>query len=80
MKVVWSCFRGLFADNPRALYEGALPRLPGAEHVWLANERTEHTFPAGVRTVRYPSDEARAELESADVVVANDCISQVWTK
>lgn len=80
MKVVWSCFRGLYADNPRALYEGAVSRLPGAEHVWLANERTEHSFPADVRTVRYPSDEARAELESADVVVANDCLSMLWDK
>ena len=51
VKVVWSCFRGLYADNPRALYKGAVLRLPGAEHVWLANESTEDTFPPEVRTV-----------------------------
>jgi CDP-glycerol glycerophosphotransferase len=80
VRIVWSCYRGLYADNPRSLFEGLRARLPGAEHVWLCNERTEGSFPAGVRTVRYPSPEAREALESADLVVANDCLSMEWTK
>jgi CDP-glycerol glycerophosphotransferase len=56
-------------------------RLPDTvEHVWLCNDRTRPTFPAEVETVLYPSPEARATLESADVVVANDCLSMSWTK
>jgi CDP-glycerol glycerophosphotransferase len=80
VRVVYSCFRGLYADNPRAVYEGALARGVEATTTWLCNERTEGTFPPGVATVRYPGREARAALESADVVVANDCISMEWTK
>jgi CDP-glycerol glycerophosphotransferase len=80
VRVVYSCFRGLYGDNPRAIYEGAAARGVEATTTWLCNERTEGTFPAGVETVRYPSPEARAALESADVVVANDCISMDWAK
>jgi CDP-glycerol glycerophosphotransferase len=80
VSIVWSCYRGLYADSPRSLFEGLRARLPDAEHVWLCNERTEAGFPAGVRTVRYPTPEAREALESADLVVANDCLSLEWTK
>jgi CDP-glycerol glycerophosphotransferase len=81
VKVVYATFRGLFADNPRALYEGIKERFPqGVEHVWLCRETTRPTFPTGVDTVLYPSPEAAAALESADVVIANDCLSMPWTK
>jgi len=81
VKVVYATFRGLFADSPRAIYEGMRKRLPdGVEHVWLCNAHTRPTFPAEVETVLYPSPEARAALESADIVVANDCLSMPWTK
>jgi CDP-glycerol glycerophosphotransferase len=81
VNVVYATFRGLFADNPRALYEGLLART-GEEvtHTWLCNEKTRPTFPAGVQTVLYPSPEAAAALESADLVIANDCLSMPWTK
>jgi CDP-glycerol glycerophosphotransferase len=81
VRAVWSCFRGLYADNPRALYEGFLARDPqGVTHTWLCTAATEGTFPAGTATVRYGTPEARAALESADLVVANDCISMDWVK
>jgi CDP-glycerol glycerophosphotransferase len=81
MKVVYATFRGLFADSPRAVYEGLRRRVPeGVEHVWLCNDRTRPTFPGDVETVLYPSAEARAALESADIVVANDCLSMPWSK
>src|SRR6476619_2551970 len=80
MKIVYATFRGLFADNPRAVYEGIAARGGDVTHTWLCNERTRPTFPAGVETVIYPSSEAAAALESADVVIANDCLSMPWTK
>lgn len=80
MRIVHTCFRGLYADNPRALYEGMLRRGIDATHVWMCTPATEGTFPPGVVTVRYPTPDSAAALESADVVIANDCISQVWTK
>jgi CDP-glycerol glycerophosphotransferase len=81
VKVVYFTFRGLFADNPRAVYEGLLAR--GARdltHTWLCTEKTEHTFPSGVETIVYGTPEAAAALAAADVVVANDCMSMEWTK
>jgi len=81
VRIVYSTFRGLFADNPRALYEGLLRRRPdGLTHTWLCNERTRASFPAGVETVIYPSAEAVTALETADVVIANDCLSMPWDK
>jgi CDP-glycerol glycerophosphotransferase len=80
MRIVHSCFRGLYADNPRALYEGMLRRGVEATHVWLCTAATEASFPPGVETVRYPTPESAEALSSADLVIANDCISQLWTK
>ena len=81
MKIVYATYRGLFADNPRALYEGLQKRLPhDVGHIWLCSPKTRSSFPADVRAIVYPSPEARAELESADVVIANDCLSMPWTK
>ncbi|RFU20900.1 CDP-glycerol glycerophosphotransferase family protein [Geodermatophilus marinus] len=78
--VVWSCFRGLYGDNPRALHEGWPSRGVPARHTWLCLPETVGTVPAGVTPVLYRTPEARAALESADVVVANDCLSMEWDK
>ncbi|SNS32528.1 CDP-glycerol glycerophosphotransferase [Geodermatophilus pulveris] len=81
MRFVWSCFRGLYADNPRALYEGVLARGAGTDtHTWLCTPATHDAFPAGVHTVQHGTPDARAALEAADVVVANDCLSLPWDK
>jgi CDP-glycerol glycerophosphotransferase len=80
VRIVWFSFRGLFADNPRALYEALLARGVEATHTWLCTEATRDSFPAGVETVLYGTPEARAALESADLVVANDCMSMPWDK
>jgi CDP-glycerol glycerophosphotransferase len=86
VRIVWSTYRGLYADNPRALYEALVARGEGwagdgeATHTWLCTAATEHTFPPGVATARYGTAEARAALEAADVVVANDCMSMAWDK
>ena len=61
VKVVYFTFRGLFGDNPRAIYEGLLARgNAGLEHTWLCTARTQHTFPAGVDTILYGTPEAAA--------------------
>jgi CDP-glycerol glycerophosphotransferase len=81
VKVVYFTFRGLYGDNPRAIYEGLLPRGDaGLENTWLCTAKTQHTFPAGVETILYGTPEAAAALGAADVVVANDCMSMDWTK
>jgi CDP-glycerol glycerophosphotransferase len=81
VKVVYFTFRGLFADNPRAIYEGLLSRGDSdMSHTWLCTERTRDTFPPGTDTVVYNTPEAAAVLASADVVVANDCMSMQWGK
>jgi CDP-glycerol glycerophosphotransferase len=81
VKVVYFTFRGLFADNPRAIYEGLLARGDDAlTHTWLCTAKTQPSFPDGVETVLYGTPEARAVLGDADVVVANDCMSMLWTK
>jgi hypothetical protein len=81
VKVVYFTFRGLFADNPRAIYEGLLARGDaGLEHTWLCTPKTQDTFPTGVETILYGTPEAAAALGAADVVVANDCMSMDWTK
>jgi CDP-glycerol glycerophosphotransferase len=81
MRIVYFTFRGLFADNPRAIYEAARARGAGdVTHTWLCTEKTKPTFPADVETVLYGTPEAAAALAAADVVVANDCMSMQWTK
>jgi CDP-glycerol glycerophosphotransferase len=81
VRIVWFSFRGLYADNPRAVYEGLVARgAPEATHTWLCTAATQDSFPPGVRTVLYGTPEARAALEAADVVVANDCMSMSWDK
>ena len=80
VKVVYFTFRGLFADNPRAIYEGLLARGGDHAHTWLCTPKTQPSFPPGVETVLYNTPEAVAALAAADVVVANDCMSMAWTK
>ena len=86
VRIVWFTYRGLYADNPRAVYEALVARGRGwagdgeVTHTWLCTAATEHTFPPGVATARYGTPEARAALEAADVVVANDCMSMSWDK
>lgn len=81
MRAVWFSFRGLYADNPRALYE-ALPARAGdpITSTWICTPATQGTFPPGVETVLFGTPECVAALESADLVVANDCISLDWVK
>jgi CDP-glycerol glycerophosphotransferase len=82
VKIVWSCFRGLFADNPRAIYDALVARGPRPDltHTWLCTEATRSSFPAEVATAVYRTPESVAALEEADLVIANDCISMPWTK
>jgi CDP-glycerol glycerophosphotransferase len=81
MNIVWSVYRGLFADNPRAIYEALVARRgPGDRHTWICTAKTQHSFPPGIEPVLFGTAEARAALESADLVVGNDCISLDWTK
>lgn len=81
MKIVYSCFRGMFADNPRALYDALVARDDlDATHTWMCTAATQPTFPPGVTTVVYGTPESIAALESADLVIANDCISREWQK
>ena len=80
MKITWFCFRGLYADNPRALYEAALARGIDADHIWLTTPKGQATFPPGITTIEYRTPESVAALEEADLVIANDCISLPWRK
>jgi CDP-glycerol glycerophosphotransferase len=82
VKIVWSCFRGLFADNPRAIYDALLARGPRPDitHTWLCTEASEKSFPADVDTVVYRTPESVEVLQAADLVIANDCLSMPWTK
>jgi CDP-glycerol glycerophosphotransferase len=81
VNIVYSCFRGLFGDTPRALYDALVARDDlDATHTWMCTEATQASFPSDVRTLIYGSPESIAALEAADLVIANDCISRVWTK
>jgi CDP-glycerol glycerophosphotransferase len=81
VKVVYSTYRGLYADNPRALYEALRSRGPADfSHTWLCTEQTRASFPAGTDTIVYGTPEAADALGSADVVIANDCLSMHWEK
>ena len=79
MRVVYNSFHGRFSDNPRALYE-RLRDLPGTEHVWLLDPAHAAAFPDDVETVRIDGPQARAALESADLVVACTHTEIEWRK
>jgi CDP-glycerol glycerophosphotransferase len=81
VRAVWFSFRGLYADNPRALYEALTARAGDSiDSTWICTPATQGNFPPGVRTVLFGTAECVAALESADLVVGNDCISLDWTK
>ncbi|MGY1840449.1 MULTISPECIES: CDP-glycerol glycerophosphotransferase family protein [unclassified Modestobacter] len=80
MKVVLNSFRGAYSDSPRTIFEALRERGDDLEVSWLAAPDRIGDFPAGVTTVELGSAEARAALESADVVVSNDHIGFDWDK
>lgn len=80
LKIVYDSFAGRYSDNPRAIYEELLRRYPAYEHVWLSDPLHGHGFPPGVRTASLDGPEARAHLESADLVVSNTHIELDWDK
>ncbi|MEO7350934.1 MAG: CDP-glycerol glycerophosphotransferase family protein, partial [Marmoricola sp.] len=79
MRVVYNSFHGRFSDNPRALYEGLRGRT-GLEHVWLADRAHLAAFPEDLSKVDVDGPEARAALESADLVIACSHIEVEWDK
>ncbi len=83
MRIVYQSFMGRYSDSPKVLHEalaGPSGAAPEAEHVWLADEAHRHTFPDDVHTVDVAGDEARAVLESADLLVANTHTELEWDK
>ena len=81
MDITWFVYRGLFADNPRAIYDELLARRgPVDRHRWICTAKTQDSFPPGIEPVLFGTPEAVAALESADLVIGNDCISLDWTK
>ena len=81
MDIVWFVYRGLFADNPRAIYEALVARRGSADrHRWICTAKTRDSLPPGIEPILFGTPEAVAALESADLVVGNDCISMEWTK
>jgi CDP-glycerol glycerophosphotransferase len=80
VKVVLNSFRGLYSDSPRVLFEALRERGDQHEYIWLAHPERVGDFPADVPTVDFGGPEARAALESADVVVSNDHIGFDWDK
>jgi CDP-glycerol glycerophosphotransferase len=79
VQIVYNSFHGRYSDNPRAVYERLAGR-PSLEHVWLAHPDHADTFPSGVATVPVESPDARAALESADLVIANSHTEVEWDK
>jgi CDP-glycerol glycerophosphotransferase (TagB/SpsB family) len=80
MNIVFTAFRGHFADSPRAIYEALLERGEDATYTWLSAPHTQSTFPAGVQTAEFGSPQSIAALEAADIVVSNDHIPLDWEK
>ena len=80
MRIVYTSFRGLFSDSPRAIYEALVARGDDVTHTWLTSSVAEHVFPADVETVPFGSPGSIAALESADVVVSNDHVPLDWEK
>ncbi|MGY2079501.1 CDP-glycerol glycerophosphotransferase family protein [Modestobacter sp. SYSU DS0657] len=80
MRAVLNSFRGVYSDSPRTIFEALRQRGDDHEVVWLAAPDRLGDFPADVTTVEFGTAEARAALESADVVVSNDHIGFDWDK
>ena len=79
MRVVYNSFMGRFSDNPRAIYE-RLSERPGTRHTWLADPGHADAFPDDVHTVGIGTPQARAALESADLLVAGTHTEVDWDK
>jgi CDP-glycerol glycerophosphotransferase len=81
VKIVYHSFEGRHSDNPRALHQAATARTGSEhEHVWLADPAHAHGFPPEVTTVPFGTPQARAALESADLVVSNTHLDLDWDK
>jgi CDP-glycerol glycerophosphotransferase len=80
MRIVYTSFRGLFSDSPRAVYQALVARGDDVTHTWLTAPVAESAFPADVETVPFGSPESIAALEAADVVVSNDHVPLDWEK
>jgi CDP-glycerol glycerophosphotransferase len=80
MKVIHHSSGGRFSDSPRAIYQALIDSGHPSRHLWVADPRHRHGFPAGVDTVEYGSARCIAELESADVVVSNTHLEMEWQK
>ncbi len=79
LRIVYNSFHGRFSDSPRAIFE-RLGDRPELEHVWLADPAHLAAFPAGVSTVDIDGPDARAALESADLVIASSHTELDWDK
>ncbi|AEI11126.1 MULTISPECIES: CDP-glycerol glycerophosphotransferase family protein [Cellulomonas] len=73
-RAFFESWRGRYADSPRAISELLAERHPDVRQYWVAAPGTP--LPAGVVGVRRHSPEYFARLLTADLVVANDIISQ----
>ncbi|SDC57846.1 CDP-glycerol:poly(glycerophosphate) glycerophosphotransferase [Geodermatophilus telluris] len=80
MRIVYTSFRGLFSDSPRAIYEALVARGDHVQHTWLTSAVAEGAFPVDVETIPFGSPESTAALEAADVVVSNDHVPLDWEK
>jgi CDP-glycerol glycerophosphotransferase len=80
VNIVYSAFRGHFADSPRALYEALVAQGVEATHTWLSAPHTAAGFPPDLDTLTFGSPESIAALEAADVVISNDHIPLDWNK
>jgi CDP-glycerol glycerophosphotransferase len=80
LKITYHSFEGRYSDNPRAVHEALVARGDDIEHVWISTPAHAHGFPTGTTTVDLDSPEARATLESSDVVVSNTHLDLDWDK
>lgn len=80
VKIVYTCLGAPIADSPRTLYQALLARNVDATHTWLCTDRMQRAFPPEVETVRYGTKDSVSALESADIVIANVCLCEPWTK
>ncbi|MFB9315170.1 CDP-glycerol glycerophosphotransferase family protein [Nocardioides plantarum] len=79
MRIVYQSFGGRYSDNPRVLFE-ALRDRPDIEHVWLGDQGHRAGFPDDVEVVDIAGPDARATLESADLLIANTHTEVDWDK
>jgi CDP-glycerol glycerophosphotransferase len=79
VRIVFNSFHGRYSDSPRAVHE-RLDGRRGLDNVWLAHPDHAHLFPSDVATVPIDTAEARAVLESADLLIANTHTEVEWDK